>query len=137
MNKGRPKKQRGRFRNLVLVLLGLSMVGALYFASRAKQPSPSAPSGSPAPTATTHVELTPPPAAKPGVPPYHNSAEAAKPFPRLLPATYFRSHPVVARAYQIASEIPGVIAQQPCYCYCDKFGHRSLLDCYASEHGAG
>jgi len=30
-----------------------------------------------------------------------------------------------------------VLAQQPCYCWCDKFGHASLLDCFATEHGAG
>jgi hypothetical protein len=54
-----------------------------------------------------------------------------------VPASVFRDYPAVARAYQIASQIPGVIAQQPCFCYCDKFGHRSLLDCYASDHGAG
>jgi hypothetical protein len=71
------------------------------------------------------------------VPPYHKSATAAQPFPRLVPSSYFRSHPLVARAYEIAGQIPEVIAQQPCYCYCDKFGHRSLLDCYASDHGAG
>ncbi len=71
------------------------------------------------------------------VPPYRESASAAKPLPELLAAAYFRNFPLVARAYQIASEIPEVIAQQPCYCYCDKFGHRSLLDCYASDHGAG
>ena len=76
------------------------------------------------------------PAARP-VPPYHASAEAAKPFPQLVPAEYFRDYPLVARAYRIAGQIPGVIAQQPCFCYCDKFGHRSLLDCYASDHGAG
>jgi len=76
------------------------------------------------------------PAARP-VPRYHASAEAAKPFPQLVPAEYFRDYPLVARAYRIAAEIPGVIAQQPCFCYCDKFGHRSLLDCYASDHGAG
>lgn len=76
------------------------------------------------------------PAARP-VPPYHESAKAAKPFPPLVAAEYFRNYPIVARAYRIASQIPGVIAQQPCYCYCDKFGHRSLLDCYASDHGVG
>ncbi len=70
------------------------------------------------------------------VPPYHASAESARPFPRLVPAVYFRN-PIVARAYQIAADIPEVIAQQPCYCRCEKFGHRSLLDCYASDHGAG
>jgi hypothetical protein len=55
----------------------------------------------------------------------------------LLPAAYFRGYPLAARAYKAASEIPDVAAQQPCYCFCDKFGHRSLLDCYASNHGAG
>jgi len=28
--------------------------------------------------------------------------------------------------------------QQPCYCHCDRSqGHGSLLDCFASKHGAG
>lgn len=71
-------------------------------------------------------------------PPYHKSAEEAKPFPTLVPASRFSNRPVVARAYQMASEIPGVMAQQPCYCNCDKVhGHTSLLDCYASDHTAG
>lgn len=71
------------------------------------------------------------------IPPYYPSAEAARPFPALVPAAYFHSVPLVERAYRAAAEIPGIVAQQPCYCYCDKFGHRSLLDCYASDHGAG
>jgi len=82
-----------------------------------------------------------PPAAEPEapashVPPFHQSAEAAKPFPILQdPARY--QIPVVSQAYRIAYEIPEVLAQQPCYCNCgDSFGHRSLLDCFASDHGA-
>jgi hypothetical protein len=71
-------------------------------------------------------------------PPYHKSAKEAKPFPALVPASHFANRPVVARAYQIASQIPGVLAQQPCYCHCDQhFGHKSLLDCFASDHTAG
>ena len=80
-----------------------------------------------------------PPAAEPeasGAPPFHRSAEAAKPFPVLQdPGRY--QIPVVSQAYRIAREIPAVLAQQPCYCNCgDAFGHGSLLDCYASDHGA-
>jgi Protein of unknown function with PCYCGC motif len=31
-----------------------------------------------------------------------------------------------------------VLYQQPCYCHCDRSqGHTSLLDCFASQHGAG
>lgn len=70
-------------------------------------------------------------------PPFHKDPEDAKPFPRLVPASYFRSQPLVARAYRIAAQMPEVLSQQPCFCYCDRVGHGSLLDCYASDHGAG
>jgi hypothetical protein len=71
-------------------------------------------------------------------PPFHKSAKDAEPLPALLPASNFNDRPLVSRAYQIAHEIPLVLAQQPCYCNCDKeFGHGSLLDCYASSHTAG
>jgi len=77
-------------------------------------------------------------AAAPPVPPYHRSAKDAMPFPETLPPSRFPNNPIVARAYEIAHLIPGVLAQQPCYCGCDKhFGHASLLDCYASDHTAG
>ncbi len=76
-------------------------------------------------------------AARP-TPPYHKSVRKARPFPTLVPASRFVDRPIVARAYEVAHEIPGVLAQQPCYCNCDKaFGHRSLLDCFASDHTAG
>lgn len=71
------------------------------------------------------------------VPTYFASAAAARPFPYLLPAVDFRGYPSVESAYAVATEIPGVLAQQPCYCHCDRMGHRSLLDCYASQHAAG
>ena len=70
-------------------------------------------------------------------PPYHESEEAAKPFPKLLDPEQFATRPLVARAYRIAAARPGVLAQQPCYCHCDALGHGSLLDCFASDHGAG
>ncbi len=70
------------------------------------------------------------------IPPFFESEEAAKPFPATLSPASF-GNPSVARAYRVAREIPEVLAQQPCYCYCDKFGHRALLDCYRDNHGAG
>ncbi len=70
-------------------------------------------------------------------PPYHKSAKDAQPLPQTLPPSQF-SNPLVAEAYEIASEIPLVLAQQPCYCHCDReFGHTSLLDCFTSTHTAG
>src|SRR6185437_3315964 len=34
--------------------------------------------------------------------------------------------PVQIHAYELASRIPVVIHQQPCYCHCDRMGHNSL-----------
>lgn len=39
-------------------------------------------------------------------------------------------------AYDLAAKIPGVLYQLPCYCYCDKIGHKSLRTCYESDHAA-
>ncbi len=39
-------------------------------------------------------------------------------------------------AYDIAAKIPGVLYQLPCYCYCDRIGHKSLRSCYESAHAA-
>lgn len=40
------------------------------------------------------------------------------------------------RAYELAAKIPGVLNQLPCYCYCERIGHKSLHTCYESDHGA-
>lgn len=39
--------------------------------------------------------------------------------------------------YQIAREIPEILAQIPCFCGCEAMGHESLLDCFVDEHGVG
>jgi Protein of unknown function with PCYCGC motif len=39
-------------------------------------------------------------------------------------------------AYELAAKIPKVIYQLPCYCFCDRIGHRSLRSCYESTHAA-
>ena len=41
------------------------------------------------------------------------------------------------QAYQIAREIPEVLAQMPCLCECEAYGHENLLDCFIDRHGAG
>ncbi len=126
-----------RYTQIVLAL----MLAVVFAGCSRKEPQPP-----PEPPAAKSAAVPPPahgasPAARarttPPTPPYHRSAAAARPLPRTLPPEYFRRSPLVARAYQIAGEIPTVIAQQPCYCRCDRLGHRSLLDCYASDHGAG
>jgi hypothetical protein len=39
--------------------------------------------------------------------------------------------------YQVAKEIPEVLAQLPCFCGCGAVGHENLLDCFIDAHGVG
>jgi hypothetical protein len=39
-------------------------------------------------------------------------------------------------AYELAAKIPTVLHQQPCYCFCDRMGHKSLRSCFEGTHGA-
>ena len=45
-------------------------------------------------------------------------------------------YPYQVHAYELASKVPGVINQLPCYCYCERIGHKSLHTCFESDHGA-
>ncbi len=75
-------------------------------------------------------------AADTPIPAYLSETEAAKPLPPTLPPERF-SRPEINRAYMVAKRIPPVIAQQPCFCWCSRGKHRSLLDCYVDQHAAG
>ena len=120
---------------LVPAIVAVVVAGVFFWAlnqsnSPAPQPAASAPAANTAPSAAS-------PASDPDLlPAFFTSAEAAKPYPKTLPPEQF-SNPVVARAYAIAKVIPGVLAQEPCFCYCSKTaGHRGLLDCWADTHGS-
>ena len=53
----------------------------------------------------------------------------------VLSHTIFHGH--TALAYQYASEIPEVLDNQFCYCYCRmNFNHKTLLTCFTDSHGA-
>ena len=68
---------------------------------------------------------------------YHDSEEAARPFPVTLPPSRFQNEGI-AHSYRVAKDIPGVLAQQPCLCGCDNASddHSSLLDCFIDEHAS-
>ena len=135
-------------KNIIIVGLVALVVIALVLANRSSEKAAipdehtHAPATAPAGTAQPPISAsTPgtPPEAQPGekpVPHFHARLEDALPLPKILPASQFRI-PIVARAYRVAARIPEVLAQQPCYCWCDKIGHGSLLDCFATDHGAG
>lgn len=71
-----------------------------------------------------------------GVPAFHNEPPRGQ-LPETLSPSEF-SNVVVQNAYMLAARVKKVLYQQPCYCHCDRSqGHTSLLDCFASKHGAG
>jgi len=75
------------------------------------------------------------------VPAYHATApsKAAK-LPPLLGKDQLwgddAQSPYQTHAYELAAKIESVIYQQPCYCYCDRMGHKSLHSCFENTHGA-
>jgi hypothetical protein len=55
----------------------------------------------------------------------------------VLPASSFGQDARLVRAYTAARTMPEVFDGLYCYCKCkEDFGHRSLLTCFESEHGA-
>jgi len=70
------------------------------------------------------------------VPAFHNEAPQGQ-LPQTLAPSEF-SEVVIQNVYILAARVKKVLYQQPCYCHCDRSqGHKSLLDCFASKHGAG
>ena len=75
------------------------------------------------------------------VPAYH---EAAPPKGTKLPALLSKDqlwgensqNAYQTHAYELAPKIESVLYQQPCYCYCDRMGHKSLHSCFENTHGA-
>ena len=95
----------------LFMLLGL--IGMAYAASRLRQ--------------------VPTPSDSNQVPVYFKRVQDAMPFPPTLDPSQFKSQSI-REAYSVAKEIPDVLVQQPCYCYCQRQGHRSLLDCFRDLH---
>lgn len=55
----------------------------------------------------------------------------------VLPAVMVPPGPGTLEAYEAARRVPGTLDGLFCYCQCAKhFGHRSLLTCFESDHGA-
>jgi Protein of unknown function with PCYCGC motif len=73
--------------------------------------------------------------------PAYSAVAPTKPLPHLLSGDqltgiYF-THNYQVVAYQMAAKIPIVLAQQPCYCRCDRLmNHKSLHSCFEGTHGA-
>ena len=70
------------------------------------------------------------------VPAFHPQPPSGRLPPTMEPSIF--SDKLIFNAYVVAGRVKKVLYQQPCYCHCDRSnGHGSLLDCFASRHGAG
>lgn len=120
MKKNKAKEKSDFYGHKFVIGLGagtvLMLVGIFYFGIHAKPADQSSPTAGP-------------------VPIYFKSEKDAMPFPMTVDPSKFKRTDV-QEAYQVAKQIPGVLAQQPCYCYCQRQGHRGLLDCFRTEHAA-
>jgi hypothetical protein len=57
---------------------------------------------------------------------------------RVLPRSMVPSSPGTLEAYEAARRVPQVLDGIYCHCNCSKsIGHRSLLTCFETNHGAG
>ena len=56
---------------------------------------------------------------------------------KVLPLSLVPGSPGALDAYEAARRVPQVLDGVYCHCNCSKsFGHRSLLTCFESDHGA-
>jgi hypothetical protein len=126
-----PPPQTRRRTPLIAVIIAAAAVavGAFAFSrtggsdSRQNAADPSA-----QPPAQTLAPLEgPPPNAKFG--PHKQAVLPALPFSGFPPA---RPVEVVTAAYKFAAEHPEVLGYVPCYCGCERSGHRGNDDCFVA-----
>jgi hypothetical protein len=105
-----------------------------FFYKPANQDSQNTPSANTSQTAPQQASnQTTAPAPNFRMPPYFENPDSEPLAPTLDPAIV----PASAKAgYLIAQKKPKLLAQLPCFCYCDRFGHKSLHDCYSGTHAA-
>ena len=114
---------------VVLVTIAAAAVAIGAFAySRGARPDPDSADTTSQPPAQTLAPLDGPPAnAKFG--PHKQAILPPLPFSGFPPA---RPVEVVTAAYKFAAEHPEVLAYVPCYCGCERSGHRGNDDCFVA-----
>jgi hypothetical protein len=140
-----PAKVRGRTPvALAGVALAALAIGAVVFLQRdSVQPeAPAQAAAAPAlsPEALANAGSAPavaPPAADPQ-PAVVLAPHPQKDFPPLqLPAyPLSRSPEVITAAYRFAAEHPEILTYVPCFCGCERGGHRGNEDCFVQKRGA-
>src|SRR5262249_48025190 len=125
-----PKEPPRRFGVLPIVaVVAVVVVGGLFAYSRSGSDT-TAVTAAGAPQAQT-IPDGPPATAKSGP----HKQENLPPLP-FSPEPAARPAAVVKAAYEFAAEHPEVLSYVPCYCGCERSGHRGNDDCFVSARAA-
>ena len=130
---GTPPSEPGRsFTPLLAVgiVAVLAIVGLLAY-TRSGQSSRPEPTAQLAQSAPAQTVVDPPPAAALGPHPQANLPPL--PFQAYAPP---RPPEVVRAAYTFAAEHPEILSYVPCFCGCERAGHRGNEDCFVKARNA-
>jgi hypothetical protein len=121
-----PSGPRRAFTPLFAVaIVALIVVAGLVAYSQFGQPEQAAQAAQQSPAAPAQAAVDPPPAAALGPHPQEN-------LPPLPLQAYAPPRPpeVVNAAYRFAAEHPEILSYVPCFCGCERAGHRGNEDCF-------
>jgi hypothetical protein len=127
---GTPPSEPGRSSTPLIaagIVAGLAIVGLLAY-TRSSQPEQTAQLAQSVPSPTA---VDPPPASALGPHPQDNLPPL--PFQAYAPA---RPPEVVRAAYKFAAEHPEILSYVPCFCGCERSGHRGNEDCFVKARNA-
>jgi hypothetical protein len=123
-----PEEGRRSFTTLLTVaIIVIAAIVGVYVATRSAQTEPAATQTAATPQPAPD---TPPPMAKFG--PHKQDRLPALPYD----PTPARPPDVVRAAYTFAAEHPEILGYVPCYCGCERSGHRGNDDCFVSRRDA-
>jgi hypothetical protein len=141
------EKKKNSIPPVLFLVIGIVIVGIFAFALLREQPAPKTTQVAPAEQTQNNDQkresIIPDPASDMAsipeaqqpvefrIPVFHENVDALT-----LPAVKDPSTvaPEARAAYTIVQNKPKLIAQLPCFCYCERWGHGSLHDCFVTEH---
>ena len=126
-------RSRRSFAPLLIVAAVVAAIGIVAFVGRS-QPGDEPQTQAAAPPAAP--EPPPPPAGPPAnakFGPHKQTSLPPLPFTGAPPA---RPIETVRAAYKFAAEHPEVLGYMPCYCGCERTGHRGNDDCFVTARDA-
>jgi hypothetical protein len=119
-----------------VAVLGLGIAALVFMQSDSEQPAPPVQAASAAPTAPAAPATSAASQAPATLPPdAYIKPHTQKEYPPLQMPGYAlgRSPEVITAAYKFAAEHPEVLTFVPCFCGCERGGHKGNEDCFVKQ----